>query len=251
MGNLRNDATVIFRSGIVTSVDEKKATVRAKFPDLKKPDGEPLVSFDMQVVRSRAFGDREYWMPDIDEQVFCVFLGNGIERGFVLGGIYSTEDPPPVTDRNKHHIVYRDDSYWEYDRKEHKLSLRISGKSLENDENETNGGAERARSGDANGDGEGERGGKVDVFVEETIDIYAKGNITVKTDADILIQAEGKMDVIVKKDVTVKTEANVIVEAGGDVKVKAGGAIDMNADGEINIKASGNVNIKGSKINLN
>lgn len=229
------------RTGVVSVVDGKTAMVRVRFDDIADANGEPVVSHWIQVAHRRVFGDREYWMPDVGEQVLIDFDVRGIETAYSLGGVYSTEDPPPVTDPNKHHVQYKDGTFREYDRKQHLLTIKISGEDLKDEEGEGDGASPRDGSG---GDGGG-KGGKVDIFIEETTDVYSKGKITIKTDADVLVQAEGKVDVIAKKDVTVKTDANATVEAQGDVsvkcrnyKVEASGDIEMTAGGSMKLDAS-------------
>lgn len=70
----KEDSTQI-RVGVVSSVDLDQHTVRVLFPDLDNQ-----VSSNLEVLRDG--------MPNIDETVVCIFLGNGLESGFCLGSPY-------------------------------------------------------------------------------------------------------------------------------------------------------------------
>ncbi len=258
MGNVITSAKGLTRTGFVTSIDPVKVTARVEFPDWVMDDGESVVSYDLQVVQDRAYGDQSYWMPDIGEQVRVTFQGNGIETGFIERAVYSEKHPPPVTDPNKRHVRYKDGAWFEYDRKIHTFEIRISGEPLQDGEEQ---------GGQSGGAAGGEKGGKVIVYIEETYDTFAKGTITVKTEADILVEAEGKIDVIAKRDVsvksdakvnvtakddvTVKTEASATVQAEKDITLKASGNITLNSNGNIELKAGGNVSVKGTFVDLN
>lgn len=87
------------RVGTVSSVDPNRGTARILFDDL---DG--LVSYDMPVLFSATLKNRGYHMPDVGEQVVCAFLNSGMEQGFILGSIYSSKDPVPVSDKDVWHL---------------------------------------------------------------------------------------------------------------------------------------------------
>lgn len=87
------------RTGVVSSVDREKCRVRVAFAG-------NFVSYPLPVLVKQAGGhepgddrpipSRDYWLPDVGEQVTCVFLPNGTETGFVIGSFYSNQDPIPV-----------------------------------------------------------------------------------------------------------------------------------------------------------
>lgn len=110
------------REGIVTEVNPEKATVRVRLHD-----SDSIVTKELPVVFQRTFENKSYDMPDINEQVICIFLPNGFEQGFVLGSLYSIVDKPPVTDPNKKHYRFPDGTWFEYDRKEHLLQADVKG----------------------------------------------------------------------------------------------------------------------------
>jgi phage baseplate assembly protein V len=116
------DVSAAVRVGIVESTKPEKVTVRVKIPDLDN-----LISYDLQVLQRKTREDKDYWMPDLQEEVLCLFLGNGLECGFVLGALYNKEDKPPANSQDKRCIVFKDGTRLEYDRKEHRLTADVKG----------------------------------------------------------------------------------------------------------------------------
>lgn len=120
---LETTVNQMIRLGIVTSVQEKKGTVRVKLPD-----ADNLITKELSVLFTRTSENKSYDMPDIDEQVVCLFLPNGMEQGFVIGSVYSKSDPVPVSNSNKKHYVFKDGTWMEYDRKAHKMTINVKGR---------------------------------------------------------------------------------------------------------------------------
>ena len=121
MGATSNAAATV-RVGFVSSIKPEKATARVRFPDLDN-----LVSYDLQVLQQNTRKNKDFWLPDRDEEVVCLFLGNGLECGFILGSTYNKEDKPPVTCQDKRHSAFDDGSWFEYDRKTHQARAHIEG----------------------------------------------------------------------------------------------------------------------------
>ena len=110
------------RIGKVTSIDPAAGTARVVLPD---SDG--VVSYNLPVLFQKTQDDKFYTMPDLGEQVLCLFLPNGQEQGFILGSFFSQMDSPPVNDPDKTHIKFKDGTILEYDRKGHKLTANVKG----------------------------------------------------------------------------------------------------------------------------
>lgn len=108
------DIRDIFRIGKVSSVNGAACTVRVTFPD--KDD---MVSAELPIVVVGSHGTKGYWVPEVDTQVLCCFLpnpsGRGMNDGFVIGGFYSTEDPPEETDPKVRCIKLPDGCYIKFD----------------------------------------------------------------------------------------------------------------------------------------
>lgn len=90
----------MFRSGRVTSVNEKKHTVRVKFTD-----GDGYESFDLPVLVTLS-GD--YSLPPSDALVLCALEDGPEGIGYVLGVLYSEADAPPLDAKTKRSVVGND-----------------------------------------------------------------------------------------------------------------------------------------------
>lgn len=108
------DIRDIFRIGKVSSVNGANCTARVTFPD--KDD---MVSAELPIVVVGSHGTKGYWVPEVDTQVLCCFLpnpsGRGMNDGYVLGGFYSTEDPPEETDPKVRCLKLPDGCYIKFD----------------------------------------------------------------------------------------------------------------------------------------
>jgi len=116
----------IVRVGIVTGINPERGTVRVHLVDV-----DDQVSYELPVIYRKTNYDKEYWMPDIGEHVVCIFSGQGLEQGFVIGAIYSQADSTPVTDKDKFHIKFKDGTEIEYDRAEHKYRVYVEDGEIE------------------------------------------------------------------------------------------------------------------------
>jgi len=111
----------VFETGIVTQVDDAKARVRVRVPSRGNVE-----SYWLEVLQRGSAGNRDYWLPDIDDQV-RILCDEKLEAGCVLGAIYSETDPPPVSDRNLYHVTFGDGTMVEFNRTTGKLSIVTVG----------------------------------------------------------------------------------------------------------------------------
>ena len=80
----------IVRIGQVSAVNTAAATARVLFDDR---DG--LVSMELPVLQGSVQGAQAYLLPAVGERVLCLFLGSGVEQGFIVGSFYDDDNPPP------------------------------------------------------------------------------------------------------------------------------------------------------------
>lgn len=114
-----NTGSVAFKTGVVCAVDAAKVRVRVKFAEL---DG--LTSAWLPIGQGSTKLNKHYVMMDIGEHVACLMDAN-LEDGVVLCAIYSSADLPPVQNADKTHIQFSDNSYAEYDRAAHVMTIAI------------------------------------------------------------------------------------------------------------------------------
>lgn len=112
----------LIRIGIVSSVNPQTCTARVLFEDQDE-----AVSYDLFVINHNTQDNQDYWLPDVNEAVLCLFLPIGIETGFILGSYYSDVDKPANTDPNVRSIKFKDGTAIQYNRETHKLIVDCVG----------------------------------------------------------------------------------------------------------------------------
>lgn len=115
----------LIRVGVVTSTDDSAGSARVQFRDRTG-----VVSYDLQVVVRNSRVNHDYWMPDINEQVLCLFLPSGVETGYILGSFYSDVTTPPASTKDKRRVEFGDGAYAEYDRATKTLTGYTPGDAL-------------------------------------------------------------------------------------------------------------------------
>lgn len=131
--NINEILNQIIKIGEVSTIDPARGTARVVFDD-----DDSIVSYDLQVVQRNTYENKDYAMPDIGEDVLCVFLPCGSEDGFILGSVYAGEITPPESDGNKRTVVFSDGTKISYDRKTHTLTATIGGTSITADQQNVN-----------------------------------------------------------------------------------------------------------------
>ncbi|MCP4160044.1 MAG: phage baseplate assembly protein V [Deltaproteobacteria bacterium] len=107
----------LIRVGIISEV--KGGNVRVTINDVS--------THELPVLFPKTQDDKFQFMPDIGEQVLCVFLPFDLTQGFVIGSMFSGVDSAPVEGSSKAHIKFKDNAILEYDRDTSKLSIDLSG----------------------------------------------------------------------------------------------------------------------------
>jgi len=202
------DIKDIFRCGEVVETKPEKNMVRVIFKDIDE-----LTSFWFQVIQQQTFDNKHYYMPDLEELVACIFLGNGPIAGYVLGAVFNEEDTMPEEGQDIYYIKYKDGTRLKYDRKEHLVTKNIKGDVLITVE-----------------ENDGKKG-TVDVTVKDFIKIENNGDITVKTSKNIKVEATGNIEVEATGNVTVKSTGNMTVESTGNMDINSTGNMTLSPMG--------------------
>ncbi len=123
----------VLKIGEVTSLDPSGCKVRVTFDD------EDSVTSDwLPVLQPNTLDNHDYRMPDIGEDVLCLFTGESAETGFVIGSFYAGEIQPPTSSGDIRMVQFKDGSVIQYDRGGHKLKVVISGTKIEADQQNIN-----------------------------------------------------------------------------------------------------------------
>lgn len=115
----------IIRMGRVSVTDPDTMTVKVVFEDKDN-----LVSDSLPVLARGSSKNRDYWLPDVGEQVCCLMLPNGHNAGICLGSYYSETSPPGRYGQDVRRIDFDDGTYISYDRSSHKLEIDCVGEVL-------------------------------------------------------------------------------------------------------------------------
>jgi phage baseplate assembly protein V len=102
----------IIRTGKVSSINYDKGTVKVTFPDK-----------DDIVTRDLPYLSFEYNMPDVGDTVLCVFLPNGISKGFCLGQPYSLKNMPVQPGPQYYYKNIYDEAFYQYDKNTKTLTI--------------------------------------------------------------------------------------------------------------------------------
>lgn len=120
------DIKRLIRVGTVSSVNAAAGTVRVAFAAQ-----DDMVTYELPVITRGSKNNKDYWLPDVDEQVLCLFLpntsGRGVRDGFVLGTFYSSVDAPVENSGDVHAVKYGDGTIIKHDRSTGKLTINATG----------------------------------------------------------------------------------------------------------------------------
>lgn len=120
------DIKRLIRVGTVSSINAAAGTVRVAFAAQ-----DDMVTYELPVITRGSKNNKDYWLPDVDEQVLCLFLpntsGRGVCDGFVLGTFYSSVDAPVENSGDVHAVKYGDGTIIKHDRSTGKLTINATG----------------------------------------------------------------------------------------------------------------------------
>lgn len=120
------DIKKLIRVGRVSSVNAAAGSVRVAFAAQ-----DDMVTYELPVITRGSKNNKDYWLPDVDEQVLCLFLpntsGRGVCDGFVLGTFYSSVDAPVENSGDVHAVKYGDGTIIKHDRSTGKLTINATG----------------------------------------------------------------------------------------------------------------------------
>lgn len=107
--------------GIVTARDPATYRIKASLPEY---DG--MISPWCAVLTAKAAQDKHVALPDIGEQV-VIILELDLNRGFVVGAMFSNVDTVPTTDGDVSMTKFSDNTQVSYNRKTHTLTVLTTG----------------------------------------------------------------------------------------------------------------------------
>lgn len=151
------------RVGKVSAVSEETGMVRVAFADCYSKQGYQASAW-LPVLVKQSKATKDFYMPDVDEHVLCLFIPGATENGFVLGSHYSSVDAPPAGSAGKRVVRFEDGTEIAYDKVSKTLSVAGQG----------------------------------------PLSIQAAGPVTVQSDGDVQVQAGGAATVSAQGSATVE-----------------------------------------------
>lgn len=106
--------------GTVCETDPASHTVRVVYPEDDNTE-----SHELRVLVPNTYDNADYAMPDLDEDVVCLFLPCGSVEGFVLGSFFTGEVTPPASSQDIRMVRFKDGTTITYDRAAHTYDIVI------------------------------------------------------------------------------------------------------------------------------
>lgn len=195
---------------------EKLGRVKVKYPWLS----DEFESDWARVASPGAGASRgQLVIPDIDDEVLVAFEHGLIDRPYVVGGLWNGKDkPPPLPDKpaDVRGFTTRSGHQVRLDDTQGAEKIEIT--------------AAKAKS----------------TIVFDT----AKGTITIKTDADLVLEATNGAVKITGGTVEIKATKGAVKVEGIDVETKAQASLKQSA-ATAEVKANGPLVLKGAVVNIN
>lgn len=120
------DIKSLVRVGSVSSVNPANGTARVAFEA-----NDDNVTYELPILTRGSKANKDYWIPDIDEQVVCLFLpnasGRGVCQGFILGTFYSSTDAPVENSQDVQAVKFSDGTEIRHDRVSGDLTIHAVG----------------------------------------------------------------------------------------------------------------------------
>ncbi|GDO99335.1 phage baseplate assembly protein V [Escherichia coli] len=109
---------VTLQVGTVSAVDADRVQARVRLPEYDN-----LRTNWLNVLQRNTQNNKDYWLPDVGEQVEVLLDANG-EDGVILGAVFSAVDKPAFSDKHVRGTRYADGAEFSYNRETHTLTVR-------------------------------------------------------------------------------------------------------------------------------
>ena len=112
------------RHGTVSSTNQEMMMARVVF---EEKDGN--VSAELHVLTRGSGGNRDYWMPDVGDEVVCLYQADDEESatGWILGTYFTEKHKPNASSQDIRRIDFGDGSFFEFNRAAGSLTIKCTG----------------------------------------------------------------------------------------------------------------------------
>lgn len=152
---------------------------------VSQTDKDDLISDWLAVIQKSTIGTRDFWLPQLGEQVLFSTLPNGTSKGFVHGSFYCRGTPPPTTSEHVRHTTFADGTVLEFDSSNSTLTIDSKG----------------------------------------PVDLKTKGSVKLASEGDVELTTQGNLNAKVAGSATVEASNIRLkgnVEIGGNLTVRDG-----------------------------
>lgn len=227
--------------GIVRDIKDQQNLGRVKvdFPWLG--EAAEAVSMSSQDDRAHSFwariamlmagnGRGTWFIPEVGDEVLVAFEHGDLDRPFVIGALWNTDDTPPesmdaagknnvraIWSRSGHKIVL-DDS-------DDKPSIMIVDKT-----------------------------GKNSIFIDSAnnaMQIKVEGDLSIEVKGNISIKTDGKFETTAKQAISTKTNADLKLEATGGSTMTANSTAEIKGSAGLKLESSAQTEVKGTTVSVN
>lgn len=230
--NTREILKTLIKIGEVSSVNYANGTARVVFDD-----DDSIVSNDLPVLQTNTLQNKDHALPDVGEDVVCLFLPSGGEEGFILGAVYAGEVQPAETSKDIRSVTFSDGTEIKYDRAAHLLSVKIDGTTITANRENVN--IDTPKEVNVKG------GQTVNVEGGQTVNV--KGGQTVNITGGTVINLAAPSVNLTMGSTTMKLNGSKATIEASNIEVKGALTVTGNMTTTGNITASGAVH--GSNIN--
>ena len=122
--DLRRGLRAMVRVGKVSSLYPERNTAKVTFEDK-----DSNVSQELNILNRGAARNKDYWMPDVEDEVVCLFAMNdkNLSTGWIVGAHFSEKHPPQAKSADVMRLDFADGGYVEYDRAKSSMEIHCPG----------------------------------------------------------------------------------------------------------------------------
>ncbi len=121
--------SMVIRVGEVTATNPAAHKVTVTHDD---DDGQ--TSGELPVIVPNTLENHDHALPDVGEDVLCIYLPTGTEEGFVLGSFYAGNVADPESSQDVRATKFKDDTRIAYDRSSHTYTIDIKDTHIKADQ---------------------------------------------------------------------------------------------------------------------
>ncbi|WP_289171590.1 phage baseplate assembly protein V [uncultured Parasutterella sp.] len=203
--NDQNDRNMaVLKLGEVVEVLPDQCKARVVFDE-----DDSIVSDPLPIVIPNSIENRDFHLPDVGEDVLCLFGSAGLEDGFILGSIYAGEVVPPSSSADVRMVEFADGSKFTFDRSASTFEIEIGSTRIKLDRDSVNVEAPQ----------------RVSVTSDQAVDIEGAAVVNIKTPTlnlnvgGTIMQLNGSSATITSQDLTfrgnVSMTGNLSVSGNG------------------------------------